>query len=126
MEILYGVDQEGDTSLLRALRDVALDTDLYLKHCNGMIMNMLTRATPKRLHHAARVHTHLTKYAESGIIDFNAKNYDNYDYLMAIKRGEADLEPKYLEKVYSDRVWHTQDRSAIERIVIEEYLEDAR
>ena len=124
VEIVHALHRGGDRYLLEELLRAAMDTEKYVSQCNGMIQGMLKRATPKRLHHAARVHTHLTNYVERGIIDFNAARYHNYGYLLALKRGEAEFDPKYAEKVHVRRVWDVADREAVDNLVLEQYMED--
>lgn len=126
IEILHGSDMEGDHNLAGYLALAAMDTDKYVAQCNGMILGMIGRATPKRLHHAARIHTHLTMYVKSGILEFNAAKYDNYEYLCALKRGEAAFDEKYAEKVVRNRMWDEGNEKLLNSVVVRQYKEDLR
>jgi hypothetical protein len=126
VETVFARHATGDQALMDLMLNAALDTELYVKQCNGFIHGMIKTATPKSLHHAARVHTHLTNYVNYGILEFNAATYVNYFELMKIKRGELPLDKRYREPVQLTKTWDIQNRTELERIVVAEYMEDAR
>lgn len=114
--VVYGPRIELIPHMLRA----ALDTELYVKQTNGMILGMQKKASPKSLHHAERLREHLKMYVATGIILLDARQYRNYEYLMAVKRGE--VVPENREPIQADRMWHHQDLDALRKIVYDVYV----
>jgi predicted nucleotidyltransferase len=110
---------------VRDIAELALDTELYTKHCNGFIHSLRQEKnqTPKRLHHAARMATHLDIYLMWGTIEYNVLTYPNYDYLMSIKRGETSAAAFDFRKREIRQIWHSQLLDDIREIVYTEYTE---
>lgn len=124
IEVVHGLQRGGDRSLLEQILVAAMDTEKYVAQGNGLVIGMLKRETPKRLHHAVRMHTHLELYVRTGNLVFDATKYENYSYLMALKRGEVQFDEKYAEKVEPKRIWDTQDLDKVEEMVYNEYIKD--
>lgn len=121
MEILLSDAAEGfRTDLIPPLLHAALDTELYVKQTNGMILGMQRKGSPKSLHHAERLRTHLRLYANTGLLLLDASTYNNYDYLMAIKRGE--VVPEDREPIEVNHKFHTQDLDRLSQIVYDVYV----
>jgi predicted nucleotidyltransferase len=120
----------NDTSALTVQKDIRnmakclLDTIMYTKACNGFIQGLLQQRqqTPKRLHHAARMATHLDIYLKTGKLVYNTKRYDNREDLLRIKRGEMTYPEDMFFKREPDTIWDTQDLASAENMCYNMYM----